>query len=233
MSTTLADLQTAITASSLRTSAADVTLSTAIINDGYIDVCLKCNLGLTNVTKNLVANQTKYSITTDFSLTGVLAIRELRYIQSGASANFSIVPAKSLRDVLDLNSAAVTGFTRAYAFEGTDTLMLGPAPATGDTITLYYVPAPTALAAAGDVPSVIMSQWQERLLVTYGLFRFYELEDNQQAEAYEAKYDRLVAKFQRDLVGRQGATARGTNAGYPSRPNKPFHDRSTYVSGGI
>lgn len=232
MATTLLALQTAITDSSLRSSAADVTLATSIINDGYTDVCLKCNLGLTNTNKNLTSGQTKYSITSDWSLTGILSIRELRYIQSGATANFAIVPAVSLREVLDLNSAAVTGFTRVYAWEGTDTLQIAPAPITGDQITLFYVPAPTALSAAGDVPSVIMSQWQERLLVSYGLSRFYELEESAQADFYRQKYLSYLAEFRTDLLARQGATSRGTNGGYPSRPNRPFHDRSTYFSGG-
>ena len=231
MSTTLLALQTNITENSQRTSSADVTLSTSIINDGYIDVCLKCNLGLTNATKNLIAAQTKYSLTSDFSLSNVLAIRELRYIQSGATANFSIVPSASMRTVLDLNSAAVTGWTRAYSFEGTDTLLMAPAPITGDTITLYYVPSPTALSAAGDVPSAIMSQWQERLLATYGLSRMYELEDPAMADMYRQKYLSYLAEFESDMLSRMGSTSRGTNVGYANRPARPFHDRSTYYSG--
>lgn len=108
---------------------------------------------------------------------------------------------------------------------------MAPAPISGDTITLYYVPTPTALAAAGDVPSVIMGQWQERLIVTYGLSRFYEIENSDQAELYRQKYYAYIAEFKTDLLGRQAATSRGTNPGYPSRPNRPFHDRSTYYSG--
>lgn len=231
MATTLAALQTNITENSQRTSAADVTLSTTIINDGYIDVCAQCNLGETNVNKNLISGQTKYSLTTDFSLSGVLAINELRYIQSGATANFAIVPAVSLREVLDLNSAAVTGWTRVYAWQGADTLQIAPAPITGDQITLFYVPSPTALAAAGDIPSAIPSQFQERLISSYGLSRMYELENPEQAAFYTTRYQQHLNDFKNWMLKRQGNTARSTNVGYPSRPNRPVHDRSTYTSG--
>jgi hypothetical protein len=228
MATTFGDLKTAVQALSV---SSDATNAGVYINDGYIDVCARAALGETNATKNLVANQTKYSLTSDFTLTGVLAINELRYIQSGATSNFAIVPAASLREVLDLNSAAVTGFTRAYAFQGADTLQIAPAPSAGDTITIFYVPSPTALSAAGDVPSVIPSQWQERLLTSYGTSRLAEVESPDLAETYRQKYEGFLGQFQMWMMQRQGNTARGMIIGYPNRPNQPIHDRSTYFSG--
>jgi hypothetical protein len=137
----------------------------------------------------------------------------------------------SLREVLDLNSAAVSGFTRVYAWQGADTIQIAPAPITGDQITIFYVPSPTALSAAGDVPSAIPSQFQERLLASYGLSRMYELEDPQVAAQYTARYAQHLNDFKNWMLKRQGATARSTNVGYPSRPNRPIHDRSTYYSG--
>jgi len=228
VATTFADLKTYVQAIAL---SSDATSAGTFINDGYIDVCAQCSLGETNATKNLTSGQTKYSLTSDFSLTGVLRINELRYIQSGATANFSIVPAASMREVLDLNSAAVTGWTRAYAFEGADTLLLAPSPATGDTITIYYTPSPTALSGGTDVPSAIPSQYQERLLTSYGAWRLAEGENGDLAESYHQKYNAYLAEFKTWMVKRQANTARGMTVGYPSRPRQPFHDRSTYYSG--
>lgn len=228
MATTYTKLQTAVQALAV---SSDSTSAQDYINDGYIDIAARCDLGATFVTKTLTANQTKYSFASDFSLSGVLKINELRYTQSGASANFAIVNASSLREVLDLNSAAITGWTRAYAFDGVDTIILAPAPLSGDTITIYYVPTPTALSAGADVPSAIPSQWQERLLVSYGVSRLAEVESPDLAETYRGKYELYLQQFRQFLTDRQSNTARMTRVGYPNRPNMPFHDRSTYYSG--
>lgn len=227
MATTFLKVQTAVLALAV---SSDSTSAQDYINDGYIDVCARCALGATSITKNLTAGTTTYTMSSAFSLT-VLQINELRYVQAGATNNFAIVPAASLRYVLDLNSAAVTGFTRAYTFDGVDTLILAPAPSSGDQITLYYVPAPTALSAGSDIPSVIPSQWQERLLVSYGVSRLAEVESPDLAETYRQKYEAFVGQFKSWLVMRQGNTARGMRVGYPNRPQMPYHDRSTYYSG--
>jgi hypothetical protein len=59
----------------------------------------------------------------------------------------------------------------------------------------------------------------------------YELEDPQMAAQYTARYAQHLNDFKTWMLKRQGATARSTNVGYPSRPNRPIHDRSTYYSG--
>lgn len=226
MATTFGDLKTAVQNNAL---SSDATNAGIYINDGYIDVVSQFELGATSVTKNLVANQTSYNFTSDWSLS-VLKILAVRYLQSGQTYSYSISLAPSLDEVLDLNQSGVVGFLREYTLLGRDTIVFSPAPATGDQVTIYYVPVPTALSAAGDIPSTIPSQFQFRLLSYYGSWMLGESEDAGLAEQYHAKYVQACADMQSWMNRRQGAQSRGTRVGYPDRTPKLPHDRSTYWS---
>jgi len=160
----------------------------------------------------------------------VLKLLDLRYIQSGAT--FAVpMELTTLQDVNDLNAAGVQGYVHSYAWLSEDSIVIGPAPATGDQLTLYYVPAPTALSAGSDVPSAIPSAYQFRLLSYYGSWMCAEGESAELAEQYHAKYLQALDDFSAYLNRKQGGASKKMKVGYPDRPQYPPHDRSTYWSG--
>lgn len=227
MATTLLKIQTAVLANSLTS---DLTIALDAINDGYIDVVERTGLGTTSVSKNLIANQTSYSITTDFSLTGVLKLFDIRYLQSGSTNSFPM-QLVSLQDINQMNGAGVVGFIHAYALQGADRILFGPAPGTGDSISLYYTPTPTPLAAASDIPSTIPSRFQFNLLSYYASSVVSETESTELAASYRQKYEAEIDAFWSYLNRRVGQTSKAMRVGYPDRPNIPPHDRSAYFSG--
>jgi len=88
----------------------------------------------------------------DYTLdSAILAIEDI-YTTSG-NTNFRLTR-KSTTDLINLRLFSVTSSPeQLYAVSGTNMLMVYPTPLTGDTITVYYVPRPTALASPTDDPS--------------------------------------------------------------------------------
>ena len=228
MATTFGDLKTAV---QNYADSADATNAGIYINDGYIDVCSRLDLGATSVTKNLTSGTTQYDFSTDWSIT-LEKLLAVRYLQSGSTYSYGVTPASNLAEVLDLNQAGVVGFIRLYYLLGEDTIIFSPAPSTGDQVTLYYVPRPTALSAAGDIPSQIPSQFQFRCLAYYGAWMLADNEDSAFAEGYHAKYEQAVSDLTSWLARHKNSQSPGMRSGYPDRTPRLPHDRSTYFSDG-
>jgi len=88
----------------------------------------------------------------DYTLdSAILAIEDI-YTTSG-SANFRLTR-KATTDLINLRLFSVTTSPeQLYALSGANMLMLYPAPLQTDTLTVYYVPKPTALSNPTDDPS--------------------------------------------------------------------------------
>lgn len=88
----------------------------------------------------------------DYTLdSAILAIEDV-FLTSGGS-NFR-VRRMSTTDLINLRMFQVTTApTQMYSMNGTNMIMFYPTPSQADTITVYYVPRPTALANASDDPS--------------------------------------------------------------------------------
>jgi len=88
----------------------------------------------------------------DYTLdASILAIEDM--ILSSSGANFRVMR-KSTTDLLNLrlftvNSAPI----QMYALSGANMLMVYPTPLQADTLTIYYIPRPTALSDPNDDPS--------------------------------------------------------------------------------
>src|ERR1043165_6119219 len=103
MATTYTLLQTAATNNAL---SSDTTAAGAAINDGYIDVVERFNLGGTSATKTLTANQTTYVLSNSPISLNVLKLLDLRYVQSGSS--FAVpMQLVSVPEINDLNQAGI------------------------------------------------------------------------------------------------------------------------------
>lgn len=82
----------------------------------------------------------------------ILAIEDI-YLTSQSGGNF-VVHRRETTEIINLRLfQATTSPMTLYALSGANLLMVYPTPLTADTLTLYYVPRPTALANPTDDPS--------------------------------------------------------------------------------
>jgi hypothetical protein len=114
---------------------------------------------------------------------------------------------------------------KIYALNGANLLMVYPTPASADTLTVYYVPRPTALSTGSDDPSSatlggIPSEYHFGIEL-YAYWKAADYDDDQssaQGTRYKEEYEQFIARMRRDLMqkgGRRLARAR------PGRP-KPY-----------
>ncbi len=104
-------------------------------------------------------------------------------------------------------------------------------PSGSDSLTVYYSQTPTELAAAGDVPSVVPTQWQH-LIGIGAAARLTDAvgEDIALATALQQKYDALYLAFVKWVRNRQGRGTQIMGHGYTRSVGWPPHDRSAYYS---
>lgn len=129
--------------------------------------------------------------------------------------------------------------TQVYAFAGANLLMFWPLPATTDVIELYYIPVPTDLSAASDDPSTLAKGGIPKQL--HKAIEFWACEcgasydDDQtsaQGQRYRDAYDKEITRYKKFLRERGGLRNARAVVNGGGRRTRPFHDNSTYYSGG-
>ncbi len=201
------------------------------VNDALTDIVVSCQLKVGTATGTLTSGQSVYTMSGDFAITDFGALQYMEYLALGSTQSYILEPI-SADEIIALNATNPIGATRQYAFLGLDTIRTWPEPqTTGDTMTIYYAKNPTALVAAGDVPSDIPSQWHWLISIAAGA-RLADAvgEDQNLSNALDAKFQVGMDKFQKFLTRRGGRTARRIQSGYLRTPRRPYHDNSTYYS---
>lgn len=126
------------------TGSAEESLLIAWINEGVVDLLLRAKVNVNEATLTTTANVADYTIDT-----GVLAIQDLTYTSAAGAAQLKRV---SPDDILRYRSAtpAVGAGVRYYAINGSDMIMFYPTPTAVDTLTIWYVPRPTAMSSLSN-----------------------------------------------------------------------------------
>jgi hypothetical protein len=184
----------------------DRDLITSWVNEGYEDFIRRTHCKVAWDSVALTADTTRYSLPTN-----VLAILDL-YSTSG-SQNYTLerTTLPEIQKMLQV-SPSVAGPVRFYATDGFTYLHVYPAPASGDTLTVTYVPKPTALSASSDVPSDVPTQFH-RALEYFALAEGAEYDNHgpSQFGAYwRALYEKAVLEARGDanrIGGRRHARA--------------------------
>lgn len=129
------------------TTSGDQPRLTAWANDAVIDMLLRTHCYVASTTISLTAGTGDYTLDST-----ILAIEDI-YLTSGG-ANFR-VSRKSTTDIINLRLFSVTSSPmQLYAVAGSNLLMIYPSPVqNNDTLSIYYVPRPTALSGGTDDPS--------------------------------------------------------------------------------
>ena len=141
----------------------------------------------------------------DYTLAAtILVINEAYFTQGGTAYDLERV---SLQDILRLRKAstAATGPTRYYAFAG-GKLAFYPTPGAADTLTMYYVPVPTAMSADANDPSTatyggIPVDYHD-LIARYAMARMASFADDQSASQgtrYWQEFNDGLTQMKREL----------------------------------
>lgn len=227
---TLADLQTRVTARALTN---DNTAATALINDVYRDIVSKAKLNPKKTTLSLTAGVDGYTLSstiTDFN--GLLTIRF-----TGANGVVGAIEHCSLSEIERRRAASIaSGIPVVYTMVGFDKLEVWPVPpTTGDTLTVWYTGAPTALASAGDIPSLVPSEYHAAIEVGAAarLAAIYETDgENRQLKAdLLAEYQQLVGELRAFITRHATDQPRRLRVGYQRYPRLRPATPSTDVGG--
>ncbi len=178
-------------------SSTEETLLDEWLNSGVVDVLLqtRCNVNCSDLTTT--ADEWKYT-----TPTSILSVLDVTY-QSASASTTTALERTTPAEILRMRQQGATGSPpRYYALAGNDLLMLFPTPSSVDTITLLYVPRPTAMSATGNDPSAetyggIPSEYH-KAIEYYALWQAAEYTDHQPSQfgrAFHADYLGLLRQF--------------------------------------
>lgn len=124
--------------------------------------------------------------------------------------------------------------TMFYATGGLNMLMLWPTPASTDTLTVYYVPVPTAMSVSSHDPSNVTYGGVPEILhdgiFWYACAKLASYDDDQtsaQGQRYLDWYDKELARF-RDIQRKRGGARNARAVVNDKRRRGAYHDNSIY-----
>lgn len=139
-------------------------------------------------------------------------VLQLLNIRIAPSTGGSILPERTTaQEILRMRAATGSGSTRYYALQGNDLLMFYPDLAITDVVTVYYVPKPTEMSAAGNDPSTdtyggIPVQYHDALEF-YACWRMGSYDDDSSSQmglSYLALYREEVKQCIKEIRGKGG-----------------------------
>lgn len=150
--------------------------------------------------------------TADYTLTtSVLDVDEIFFTASAQDYSLERVSAYDLRRRRRIGTPGSSGPARYYAFRGNNLVMFYPTPGATDTLTLYYVPAPTAMSSgANDSATTTYGGIPDdyaRLIELWALVHLASYDDDQssgQGQRYLELYRAGVSEARRELVRKGG-----------------------------
>lgn len=163
----------------------------------------------------------------------ILEITELSITSGGTTYSFERVGEIELIEMRRVSQPTGTP-SIFYATTGANMLMMWPTPASTDTLTVYYVPVPTALAAPTDDPALAVNggvpQYLHEAIIFYACSRCASSDDDQtsaQGQRYRDWYDKEITRYKTIIRKRGGSrNARAVVGG--KRSHRPYHDNSIY-----
>ena len=200
-------------------SSTEETLVDRWLNEGVVDVLLRARVNVNCGDLTLTADTWKYTLPTT-----ALAIQDIIYTaEDGTTGTWvRVTPA----DILRFRTAtpATGSRVRYYALNGNDLLMVYPTPSSADTLTIYYVPRPTAMSASSHDPSNetyggIPSEYHKAIEL-FALAQAAEYTDHQPSQfgaRYKAEYEGKLVEIKR-AIRHKGGRSLGPAIVGKSRP---------------
>ena len=202
-------------------------------NDAVIDMLKRTHCYVQSATLAMTAGTGDYNLDA-----GILAIEDIYLTSQGSNYRIRRKPTTELLDlrIYNVNSSPAL----YYAVGGSNLLMVYPVPIAADTLTIYYVPRPTALANASDDPSTtslggIPSEFHYglELYMMWKAADFVDDESSQSGESYRRHYlgdpsappgteqrDGFIGTMKKDIRKKAGKHLGGV--GIPPRNRRIF-----------
>lgn len=186
-------------------SGSDETLVDGWLNEGVIEVLLQTGCKVISGTMSLVAGTKDYDLDT-----GILAVKHAYITASSQDYRMEQVSPHELIDMRLRGSNAQSSPALYYAVEGSHLFMVYPTPAAADTVTLYYVPRPTAMSSGAHDPSNTtyggVPAEMHKAIEYYALWQGADYQNDEtsgQGERYRQMFDAEIKK-QRRWVNSKG-----------------------------
>ena len=209
----------------------------------YLEVSARGRRNEKNVTKTLPNTTGTYSWVSDLAITDAVSIREITYTQVNDTRQFPLEPV-DIETLLEYRRATPTvGFVTYYALQGglgwdatNDKLCIFPNPNPNDSLNFTYTYQPTLLAGDTDVPA-LPPQFHD-VLALGSIAQAMRAVNGPKNDAgtsdrlagyYDQRYEQRLQKLLSFYNRMQSSQPRRIRPGRPTR--RPYHDRSTYVSG--
>lgn len=181
----------------------------AWLNEGVIDVLLRARVNVNSATMSLSAGTSDYTLDST-----TLAIQDITYTATDGT-NGTLIRVTP-EDILRFRTAtpATGAHTRYYALNGHDLLMVYPTPSSADTLTIYYVPRPTALSSTSSTAHDPSSETYggipteyHKAIELYALAQAAEFTDHKPSQygaRYKAEYEGKLVEIKRAMRHKGG-----------------------------
>lgn len=157
-------------------------------NDAVTDLLKRTHCYVNSATLAMTANVGDYRLDSS-----ILAIEDIYLVSDNNNWRLRRM---STTDLINQRNYNVTASpAQMYALSGVDMLMVYPTPLQADTLTIYYVPKPTALASGTDDPSTstlggIPTEYHYglELYMMWKAASFSDDDGSQNGESYRRQY---------------------------------------------
>lgn len=122
---------------------------------------------------------------------GVMTVKEVLNTEGSTDWTFE---RSTLAEIINYRRAQGAAPARYYAVEGSNMLTLYPTPGDGETITVWYVPAVTAMTGSSQTPTGVPAEFQQAIEF-YALARAAEFDQHAASQFgtyWLARYEQLV-----------------------------------------
>lgn len=223
---TLTTLQTNVATELGLNTTDDGSTITKHLNDAVIDVLLRTRCYVTTATMS------ETSGTGDYTLDTGLLVANKAYV-TASGTDFPMEP-MGIDELIDLRLNATSASpARFYAVQGT-LVSVYPTPSAADTVTIFYVPRPTAMSSGANDPSTatyggIPAEFHVGLEL-YAQWKMGSQSDDAssgQGARYKQDYEEFLRRMKRQLTHKLGAKLPRARVGRASRLSVR-HDNSRY-----
>lgn len=187
---------------------ADETLLDGWVNEAVLDILLETRCYVVSATADMTADQADYTLDS-----AILHVVDSYNTMGGTRYRLRQVTPQELNDLRVSSNAEAASPVTHFAVSGDNLLMVYPTPSSDETLTLYYVPRPTAMSNGTDDPSDtsfggIPSQFH-RAIVKYAEAEAADYRDDKssgQGDRYRSDYLVWLGKI-RKYTNQKGSTS--------------------------
>lgn len=197
----------------------DQTLIDMWVNEGMEDVLLQTHCKVRGCTMPLTSGTTDYTLDTD-----ILQIKSV-YTSGGV-----VLERLELTDLLDLRRSSSSGAapSRYYAVAGSNLITVYPTPGTGESLTVYFVPRPTAMTSSSDTPTDVPAEFH-KAIEFYALREAADYDDDQSSyigRYYDTQYKEHIQRIKKMVFMKGGSRlpVSRLRRGYSTLAHDPSED---------